>query len=224
VNRIPVIVWGEDSNKIFIHVHGKMSRKEEAQQFALIAEKKGYQTISFDLPEHGERTDHSYRCDVWNGMHDLNIISDFVFSKWEKVSLFACSLGAYFALNAYADKKFEQVLFQSPIVNMEWLVEQMMLWSGITVAQLEQEKEIDTPIDVLRWDYYQYIKEHPVRRWHAGTKILYGKLDTLQDEKCILQFVEEFHGELTISKGSEHAFMGKRDPKIVQEWLNSQML
>ena len=40
--------------KVYIHVHGKMSRKEYAEAFAEIAEKKGYQTISFDLPEHGE--------------------------------------------------------------------------------------------------------------------------------------------------------------------------
>ena len=53
--------------------------KEYAEKFAEIAEKKGYQTISFDLPEHGERKDSSYRCDIWNGMHDLTVIGDCVF-------------------------------------------------------------------------------------------------------------------------------------------------
>ena len=57
IDGIPAILWGKPSEKIYIHVHGKMSRKEYAEQFAKIAENKGYQTLSFDLPEHGERTD-----------------------------------------------------------------------------------------------------------------------------------------------------------------------
>ena len=101
IDDIPAILWGKTSQKIFIYIHGKMSRKEYAEYFAIIVENKGYQTLSFDLPEHGERTDHAYRCDVWNGMHDLNVIADYVFDKWNQVSLFACSLGAYFSLNTY---------------------------------------------------------------------------------------------------------------------------
>ena len=77
---IPAILWGEDSNRVYVHVHGKMSRKEYAESFAAIAETKGYQTLSFDLPEHGERTD-SKRCDVWNGVADLKTISDYAFAS-----------------------------------------------------------------------------------------------------------------------------------------------
>lgn len=89
INNIPAIIWGEESDKVYIHVHGKMSSKEHAEQFAVIADKKGYQTLSFDLPEHGERSNnHYYRCDIWNGMQDLSEIADYVFPKWEIVSLF----------------------------------------------------------------------------------------------------------------------------------------
>lgn len=66
-----------------------MSRKEYAEAFAEIAEKKGYQTLSFDLPEHGERTDGNDWYDIWNGMHDLNVIADYAFSKWNHVFLYA---------------------------------------------------------------------------------------------------------------------------------------
>ena len=116
IEEIPAILWGNPSDKIYIHVHGKMSRKEYAESFAELAGKEGYQTLSFDLPEHGERTDRSYRCDVWNGKKDLNIIADYVFAKWSKVSLYACSLGAYFALQTYADRPFQKCLFQSPMI------------------------------------------------------------------------------------------------------------
>lgn len=142
IEGIPSILWGKPSSKLYIHVHGKMSKKEYAEQFAKIAESKGYQTLSFDLPEHGERTDSTYRCDVWNGIHDLNVIADYAFAKWEIVSLFACSLGAYFSLNSYTDRKFEKCLFQSPIVDMKWLVEHMLLWSGVTEEELKEKRKL----------------------------------------------------------------------------------
>jgi hypothetical protein len=86
------------------------------------------------------------------------------------VSLFACSLGAYFSLNTYADKCFEKCLFQSPIVDMKWLVEHMMLWSNVSEEQLKAEQEIETAVDTLRWDYYQYIISHPYCNilWRQG--------------------------------------------------------
>lgn len=215
---IPAILWGEDSNRVYVHVHGKMSRKEYAESFAAIAETKGYQTLSFDLPEHGERTD-SKRCDVWNGVSDLRTISDYAFTNWERVSLYACSIGAYFSLNAYNTMPFEKALFQSPIVDMERLVKNMMLWSGVTEAELESKKEIPSPVDTLRWDYYQYIISHPITQWNIPTAILYGGKDNLQPEESVRAFAEKFGCSLTVSENSEHPFMAQSDALIVENWL-----
>jgi len=219
IDGIPAILWGNASDKIYIFVHGKMSRKEYAEPFAIVAEKKGYQTLSFDLPEHGERTDPAYRCDVWNGMHDLNVIADSVFGKWNQVSLFACSLGAYFSLNAYPDRPFEKCLFQSPLVDMKWLVEHMMMWSGVTAEQLEEEKEIAADVDTLRWDYYQCIEAHPIAKWPFATSILYGGKDNLQPLESLQVFADKFQCELTVSERSEHPFMNPADYGIVEQWL-----
>ena len=215
---IPAILWGEDSNRVYVHVHGKMSRKEYAESFAAIAETKGYQTLSFDLPEHGERTD-SKRCDVWDGVSDLRTISDYAFANWERVSLYACSIGAYFSLNAYNTMPFEKALFQSPIVDMEWLVKNMMLWSGVTESELESKKEIPSPVDTLRWDYYQYIISHPITQWNIPTAILYGGKDNLQPEESVRAFAEKFGCSLTVSENSEHPFMAQSDAPIVENWL-----
>ena len=215
---IPAILWGEDSNRVYVHVHGKMSRKEYAESFAAIAETKGYQTLSFDLPEHGERTD-SKRCDVWDGVSDLRTISDYAFANWERVSLYACSIGAYFSLNAYNTMPFEKALFQSPIVDMERLVKNMMLWSGVTEAELESKKEIPSPVDTLRWDYYQYIISHPITQWNIPTAILYGGKDNLQPEESVRAFAEKFGCSLTVSENSEHPFMAQSDALIVENWL-----
>jgi alpha-beta hydrolase superfamily lysophospholipase len=78
VGNIPSILWGELSDKIYIFVHGKMLNKESAQEFAEIAIERGYQVLSFDLPEHGERKDTNYKCNVWNGVHDLEVIGTYV--------------------------------------------------------------------------------------------------------------------------------------------------
>ncbi|NBH36264.1 alpha/beta hydrolase [Clostridiaceae bacterium] len=144
IKDIPAIIWGEKSEKVYIYVHGKMSRKEYAEAFAEIAEKKGYQTLSFDLPEHGERTDGNDRCDIWNGIHDLNAVAEHVFLKWNHVFLYACSIGAYFSLHTYSERKIEKCLFQSPVVDMEYLIQQMFLWFQVTEERLCTEKEIAT--------------------------------------------------------------------------------
>ena len=223
IDGIPAILWGKPSEKIYIHVHGKMSRKEYAEQFAKIAENKGYQTLSFDLPEHGERTDSAYRCDVWNGVKDLNTIADYVFARWNAVSLFACSLGAYFSLNAYTDRCFDKCLFLSPIVDMKWLVEHMMLWSGVTKERLQKEQEIKTDIDTLRWDYYRYILSHPIEKWNFPTSILYGGKDNLQPLSSLQMFAEEFGVALTVSEQSEHPFMSSEDIDIASRWLSENI-
>ncbi len=89
-----------------------MSNKESAETFARVAAENGYQTISFDLPEHGERiADSEYKCNLANGIVDLTQVANFVFGKWKTVSLFACSLGAYFSLHAYRERHFENCLF-----------------------------------------------------------------------------------------------------------------
>lgn len=223
IGTIPCILWGEPQEKIYIHVHGKQSRKEYAEQFAEIAESKGYQTLSFDLPEHGERVGENVRCDVWNGVHDLNVIADYAFSHWDSVSLFACSLGAYFSLNAYTDRKFEKCLFQSPIVDMKWLVTHMMLWSGVSEQELRDKKEIPTEIDTLRWDYYRYIFENPVLKWPFPTAVLYGGKDKLQPLSSLQAFCEQFGAKLTVSENSEHPFMGKEDFGIVDMWIRENI-
>jgi len=85
IENIPAILWGEKSNKVYIYVHGKLSSKEEALGFAEKAIRKGYQVLSFDLPEHGERTKENYPCTAWNGVHDLGIIESYVRQGWSDI-------------------------------------------------------------------------------------------------------------------------------------------
>lgn len=219
IEGIPALVWGEESEKVYLCVHGKMSCKESAEGIAEIAAEKGYQTISFDLPQHGERKDETKRCDIWNGIHDLTVMGEYVFRRWKEVSLYGCSLGAYFSLHAYRDRTFTNCLFQSPILDMEYLIRQMFLWFGITEERLAKEKEIDTPIDLMSWDYFQYVLAHPVTKWNSPTHILYGGRDDLQSLAVIEQFAKRFGCDMTLSENSQHPFMEEADFPIVHQWL-----
>ena len=223
IGGIPAILWGRPSDRVYIHVHGKQSRKEYAEEFAALAEERGYQTLSFDLPRHGERQEEATPCDIWHGVDDLRLIGAYVFPRWREVSLFACSLGACFSLHAWQDRPFRRCLFQSPIVDMDWLIRQMMDWFGVTEERLRREREIPTPVDVLSWDYWQYIREHPVVRWDVSTAILYAGKDTLQSEEVIRSFAEAHNCRLTIAAGSEHPFMGEGDGAIVRRWLTENL-
>jgi len=220
---IPALVYGEASDEVCLCVHGKMSSKESAEGIARIAVPRGCQVLSFDLPQHGERKKDPRRCDVWNGVHDLNVVGDYVFRRWKNVTLYACSLGAYFSLQAYQDRKFGKCLFQSPILDMEYLIRQMFCWFGVTEEQLAGEKEIDTPIDLLRWDYFQYVLSHPVSVWNVPTSILYGGRDDLQSPAVIRQFAERFGCHVTLSENSEHPFMKESDFPIVDQWLQDHL-
>lgn len=223
IQGIPALVWGEPSDKVWLCVHGKLSCKESAEAIAAIAASKGYQTVSFDLPQHGERKEEPGRCDIWNGIHDLALVAEYVFSRWQEVNLYACSLGAFFSLHTYGQYGFKKCLFQSPIVNMDYLIGQMMLWFDISAERLEREQEIDTPIDVLSWKYRQYVKAHPICRWDIPTCILFAGLDDLQSREVMEDFAKRFGCRLTISEHSQHPFMEKPDLPIVDAWLRENI-
>lgn len=223
IDNIPAIIWGKPSNKLYIHVHGKMSCKENARDFAEIAERKGYQTLSFDLPEHGERKNSNYRCDIWNGIKDLTAIGDYAFSNWNDISLFACSLGVYFSLNTYTDRTFTKCLFQSPMLDMEYMIRQMFQWYGVSEERLRIEKEISTPFDILRWDYFCYVLQNPIKKWDFPTSIIYGAKDNLQPIEVIKDFVDAHHCKLTVSENSEHPFMQPEDFEIIFTWLEDNL-
>ena len=223
IQGIPALIWGEPSQKVWLCVHGKMSSKESAEGIARMACPRGCQVLSFDLPRHGERASQPDPCDIWNGIRDLTAVADFVFSRWQEVNLYACSLGAFFSLHACHSYPFQQALFQSPIVDMEYLIGQMMRWFGVSEERLEDEQEVDTPIDVLSWKYYQYVKAHPIERWPIPTHILYAGLDDLQSRPVMEGFSRRFGCELRISEASRHPFMEERDIPIVENWLHTYL-
>ena len=224
INGIPAIIWGTNSEKGYIFVHGKKSRKEEAKPFAQIAQEHGYQILSFDLPEHGERIDEKYPCDIWNGINDLNIIGQYAKLKWKRLSLFANSLGAYFSLMTYKDIQFEKCMFHSPILDMERLIQNMMKWFNVDEKQLQEKGEIKTPMgEVLSWDYYSFVRNNRIVQWNTPTNILYGSADNLTERLVVDEFKNNHKCELEIVEGGQHFFTSKEEIAALYKWIRNNV-
>ncbi len=227
IDNIPSIIWGEKAKKVFIAVHGSMSNKED-EVIKILADRVincGYQLLSFDLPEHGERkNDKEYLCKVQNCVKDLRTIMTYAKKNYEEIKLWACSMGAYFSLIAYKDEKVENSLFLSPVLNMKVIIDNMMLWSNITEEELKEKQEIKTDFgQTLYWDYYEYVKENPITNWNKNTSILYGNKDNMQNENVIKEFCSRFNCKLSVLENGEHYFYTKEQLEFYKNWLNENV-
>lgn len=224
IQHIPTLIYGNQSNRVFIYVHGKGGSKDGtlAKIIAKVVTSLDYQLITFDLPEHGDRKDYR-RCDVFDGVRDLEIILDYAFDNYQEVNIIGCSIGAFFTLHAIKNRNVKRCLFLSPVVDMEYLISKMFLWFNVTEELLKEEKEIQTPVDPLRYDYYCFVKEHPIESWNISTSILYGLKDNLQSYDVMKAFCEKFKCDLQVSNDSEHAFMKEKDYLIFEEWIYKKL-
>lgn len=225
INNIPSIIWGENSEKVFIAIHGNMSSKED-EIIKILADNilnKNYSLISFDLPEHGDRKeDKEYLCKVQNCVKDLKTIMDYAKENYNQINIFACSMGVYFSLLAYQNEKIDLCLFLSPVVNMKYIIDNMMSSFSVTEKEFEERKEIKTDFgQTLYWDYYLYVKNNPIEAWNKKTFILYGSKDNMQSEKLIKEFSIKNNINLDILENGEHFFHTKEELKYYNDWINN---
>ena len=222
INNIPAILWGEESAKLIIAVHGNMSNKADVpiEMLANVATNRGYQVISFDLPKHGDRKGEDTLCKVVPCVNDLTEVIKYAKSKWQNISLFANSIGAYFSLLAYKNEDLQHAWFLSPVVDMNRLISNMMMWFNVSEEKLKQEKEVPTPIgQTLYWDYYCYVKENPIEKWDVPKHILYGGKDDTCEFDTIKNFTERFNCDLKVVLGGEHYFHTEEQLEILEDWL-----
>jgi alpha-beta hydrolase superfamily lysophospholipase len=227
IGGIPSILWGDPSDKLFIAVHGNMSSKydDAIVIFAEEAINKGYQVLSFDLPEHGDRKGNSYACNVQNCVSDLTAIMKYAQTISTDLSLFACSMGAYFSLLAFKDLPLQQCLFLSPVLNMERIISNMMVMFNVSEDRLKVEKEIETPIgQTLYWDYYYYVKSHPISTWNKPTAVLYGSQDNLVEYNVVSEFVKSHNCRLDVLEHGEHYFHTDQQLQYFRQWARDNII
>lgn len=133
-------------------------------------------------------------------------------------------MGAYFSLLTYSHEPLKQCLFLSPVVNMERIINNMMTWFSISENRLKTEKEIPTPIgQTLYWDYYCYVKEHPIVTWNNLTSILYGSEDSLCEFDVVSVFAKSFDCDFKIMENGEHYFHTEEQLQFLRKWLKKHI-
>lgn len=224
IENIPALLWGCPADRVIIAVHGSQSHKAD-EPIRILAENAnamagGCQVLSFDLPEHGDRRDEATLCKVQTCVAELAAVMRWVRARWQSVSLFANSIGAYFSLMAYSSEPLEKAWFLSPLVDMRRMIENMMGGFGITEEQLRREQAIATPIgQTLYWDYYTYVIERPVSKWTAPTEILYGGRDDTCGRDTVEAFASRFSCGLEIVPDGEHYFHTPEQLRVFEDWL-----
>jgi pimeloyl-ACP methyl ester carboxylesterase len=221
---IPAILYGSPSAHLFLFIHGKYGCKEDAERFSAIACRKGYQVLSVDLPEHGERKAETGAFDPWHVVPELREILAFARSGWRCVSVRADSIGAYFSMLGFLGEPIERCLFVSPIPDMEQLILNLMRMSGITQAQLEENEILCTPSgETLSLKYLSFVRQHRITNWTIPTSILYGTRDNLINRKTIDVFVQSGGCDLTIFPGGDHWFHTPRQLDTLRRWTEDSI-
>ena len=218
ISGIPALLYGKESRKVYLYVHGKMGCKEEALPFAELACPAEYQVLAVDLPEHGERKGGSEKLLPWVAVPELEAVYSYAAERWKNVSLRATSIGAWFSMLALQAKPLRSALLLSPVVDMEDLITNMMQWANVSEAQMKEAGEISTDFDeTLSWQYLCWVREHPYR-WKAPTQVLYGAKDNLTSRAVLEQFKQRTGAHLTIMEEGEHWFHTELQLAVLQEW------
>lgn len=226
IGNIPAMLWGKTSDRLFIAVHGNMSHKADTviELLAKEAAEKGYQTLSFDLPEHGDCKNEGRKCSAKNCADDLSAVHEYARDRFKDMSLFACSMGAYFSLLSLQDAALRQALFLSPVVDMQRLILGMMSALDITEERLKKEQVIPTPFgQTLQWDYYSYVKANQIVRWPHDTAILCAADDKVSEPAAVAAFAKKFNCRLETVPDAEHFFHTEKQLAVFSRWLKANI-
>lgn len=217
INAIPAVLYGQDSRQVYLFLHGKCGRKEEAEAFAKIACPKGYQVLSIDLPQHGAREETQDEFYPWVVVPELRTVMRYAQKRWSSVSIRANSIGAYFAMLAF--EEVEKALFVSPVVDMQKLILDMMLWAGVKEYQLQEKGEIPTKFgETLSWQYLTYVRQHGIHDWNCPICILYAGRDNLTSRETIHGFSQKHNVALTVLEEGEHWFHTPEQLAALAAW------
>ena len=169
-------------------MHG---RKEEALAFAEVVVPKGYQVLGIDL-----HVEHK----PWEVLPLLNEVCDYLYNNWKSVSVRANSIGSWFSLLALQNKKVDQALFVSPILDMKEFVD-----------------DLSTRED----DYYGWVINNPITHWDAPLFILRPEVDLFVSEEVGRDFISRHQCHITIMPDGEHWFHTAKQLAFLKEWEES---
>ena len=198
--------------RIIIYIHGKGGDADEANHYRPLF--TGSDVIGFDYTSQNP----------WDAKNEFPRLFDSYSKAYDEVILIANSIGGFFAMSALAEKNIAKALFISPIVNMEKLIADMMLWANVTEDELQSKKEIPTAFgETLSWEYLCYVRKHPIK-WSIPTCILYGGKDHLTSRETISEFAEKQGADLTVMEDGEHWFHTNAQMQFLDDWIRRSIL
>ena len=192
---------------LVIYVHGKGGNADEALHY------KGLfpdaDVLGFD-----------YKAETpWDAKKEFPAYFDSVSAGYGEVTLVANSIGAFFSMNALANKPVKQAYFISPMVNLEKLICNMMAWAGVSEEELCEKKTVPTNFgETLSWEYLCYVRENPIE-WRVPTRILYGSNDNLTSLETMREFARKIGAPLTVMDGGEHWFHTAEQMAFLDKWM-----
>ena len=219
IEGIPSVLYGLPCGQVYLYVHGKSGRKEEAEVFAALACPRGWQVLGVDLPGHGERTAEAAHFDPFHAVPELMCAMRFLESGWKRIALYANSIGAWFSMIAFEEKVLDNCLFVSPVVEMDCLIRRMMERAGVTENELRRKGHIKTEESDLDWHYAQYAKERSELLWSSPTSVLYAEKDALTARHTVEAFVKRNRCLLTVVPEGEHWFHTPEQLAVRDRWI-----
>lgn len=218
IDNIPAILLGEQSDSVYLFVHGQCGSKEEAVRFAEAVSGTGCQVLGIDFPEHGSRKD-SAKLLPWEVVPELKKVYGYLTEHWQHVFVRANSIGAWFSMLAFGNEPIEKCLFVSPVLDMERLITDMMSWANVTEEQLEHENEIKTDSgQTLSWDYLCYVRKNRIAEWKIPTEILYADSDNMVRRETVDAFAEKMRCGLSVMENGEHWFHTPEQLAFMENW------
>lgn len=197
--------------KAVLYIHGKGGSAEEAERYKTIC--NGHDVVGFDYKGFTP----------WETKEEILAEYETLRKKYDSILVIANSIGAYFAMNALSGKEIERAFFISPIVNMEKLIADMMMWANVTERELQDRQEIETSFgETLSWKYLCYVRANPIT-WNISTAILYAENDNLTSYETISQFAKETNSPLTIMENGEHWFHTEEQLAFLDNWLRDMI-
>ena len=194
--------------KLLIYVHGKGGAADEAEHYKPLF--PGFDVTGFDYKAQNP----------WEAKEEFPKIFGSLSCGYEQTVLIANSIGAYFSLCSGISPFIDRAYFISPIVDMEKLITDMLLWANSTEEELRAKGVIHTASgEDLSWEYLSYARDNPVN-WNAPTEILYGGLDSLTSRETITAFARRYSASLTVMEDGEHWFHTQRQICFLDNWIS----
>ena len=159
----------------------------------------------------------------WETGNEIREAAEELKKRYGKITLIANSIGAFFSMCSGIDTQIQKAFFISPVVDMEKLICDMMIWANVTEKQLQEQGIIHTAFgEDLPWNYLCWVRDHPVH-WDVPTEILYGDHDMLTSFETVSNFADRINAKLAVMENGEHWFHTEEQMHFLDDWLRNAL-